>query len=234
MTTDPVSLADDVIESWQSLVDTMALVLNVPAGLIMRLSGDQIEVLISSRSEGNPYHPGDSEHFLDSGLYCETVIRTQTRLLIPDALADPDWRDNPDVKLGMISYLGLPINLPDGSPFGTICVLDSKANSYSELYVRLLFQFKSVVETHLHLAVMNGRLDRKNRELQSALEKVETLEQIIPVCVKCKKVRDDEGFWSRIESYLAKHRNLEVTHSYCPECAEEWEAEIEREWQEGP
>lgn len=232
MPTSPVSLADDVIDAWQSLVDTMAQAFDVPAGLIMRLSGEEIEVFISSQSENNPYRPGDTEHFLGSGLYCETVIRTGNPLLVPDALVDPEWRENPDMRLGMISYLGLPINLPDGSPFGTICVLDDKANSFSDLYVRLLSQFKTVVESHLQLAVLNQSLEGKNKDLQSALKRVETLEQIIPVCVKCKKVRDDEGFWSRIEAYLAKHQNLEVSHSLCPECAEEWEAELEREWGE--
>mgnify|MGYP001953189988 CR=1 FL=1 len=66
----------------------------------------------------------------DSGLYCETVIKSGKQLLVPDALADKDWENNPDVELNMISYLGFPILFPDGNPFGTICVLDNKKNAY--------------------------------------------------------------------------------------------------------
>ena len=67
------------LERWQSVVDTMAELVNVPAGLIMRINGADIECLISSRTPGNPYHPGDSEHLIGSGLYCETVINSRNR-----------------------------------------------------------------------------------------------------------------------------------------------------------
>lgn len=231
MQTESVIVTDDVLKAWQSLVDTMAKTFNVPAGLIMRLSGDDIEVFVSSHTEGNPYRPGDREEFLDSGLYCETVIRSRDILLVPDALADPEWRTNPDVKLGMISYLGLPIFFPDGSPFGTICVLDKEENAYSDLYVQLLAQFKDVAESHLGLAVLNEHLGARNQELRAALAEVKELKEILPVCMRCKKVRDDEGYWSRLEAYLKEHKNIAVSHSFCPECAKEWEQELDREWE---
>ncbi len=229
MPTGTFTLMEDDLQTWQSLVDTMAEVFSVPAGLIMRLSGDDIEVLVSSRTSGNPYEPGDKEEFLGSGLYCETVVRSGKHLLVPDALADPDWRDNPDVKLGMISYLGMPLRFPDGNPFGTICVLDDKGNEYSGLYVRLLEQFRAVAESHLALTVLNHALAERNQDLEDALKEVRTLRRILPVCMRCKKVRDDEGFWSLLHSYLSKHEGIEMSHGLCPECAAEWEAELARE-----
>jgi len=227
MTTDDLPLTQDLVGAWQAMVDTMAMIVGVPAGLIMRLSGEEIEVFVSSRTENNPYKPGDKEHFFDSGLYCETVVRSGDPLLVPDALADPDWEGNPDVKLGMISYLGLPILLPDGNPFGTICILDNKANPFSDLYLRLLTEFKSMVEGHLRLAVLNRALDEKNHELESALAEVQDLREILPVCMKCKRVRDDDGYWARLEAYLAARRNIVVSHGLCPTCADEWEKELE-------
>ena len=98
-----VSIPNWTVEKWQTIVDTMAELVNVPAGLVMRINGAQIECLIASRTPGNPYHPGDSEHLLGSGHYCETVINTQKPLLVPNALTDPRWQHNPDVKLNMIS-----------------------------------------------------------------------------------------------------------------------------------
>ena len=227
MTTHAVALTDEVLSAWQSLVDTLAQSLNVPTALIMRLTGDEIEVFISSQTEGNPYEPGDRELFFDSGLYCETVIRSGKPLMVPDSLADPDWRENPDVKLGMISYLGMPLLYPDGSPFGTICVLDSEANSYSDLYVQLLQQFKGMAENHLDLAVLNDRLGVRNEELRKALAEVKDLREFLPVCMRCKSVRDDEGYWSRLEAYLARYQNVTVTHGVCEDCAAEMEKEFE-------
>ena len=144
-------IPDTILEKWQKIVNLMAEMLDVPAGLIMRILGEDIHVFVSSSTEGNPYHPGDSEHFLGSGLYCETVVTKNHELLVPNALFDEAWRNNPDVKLNMISYLGYPIRWPDGEPFGTICVLDCKTNSYSEKYKRLVTQFRDVVEIHLEI-----------------------------------------------------------------------------------
>ena len=128
---------ENLVSEWQKCVDLMAQIVGVPAGLIMRLVEDDIEVLVSSRTENNPYKPGEKEHFWDSGLYCETVVQSDRHLIVPDAISDPAWANNPDVKLNMISYLGFPIHRPNGDPFGTICVLDHKPNQISHPHPRL-------------------------------------------------------------------------------------------------
>jgi GAF domain-containing protein len=99
-------------------------------------------------SNGNPYER-DELAPLNTGLYCETVIKTRQSLLVPDALRDAEWKSNPDIKLGMISYLGFPVTWPDGQIFGTICVLDRKENSYSDLYRKLVLQCRDVLEADL-------------------------------------------------------------------------------------
>jgi GAF domain-containing protein len=146
----------------------------VPAGLIMRIVGDEIHVFVSSTTEGDPYHPGDSEHFLGSGLYCKTVVTENHELLVPNALFDEAWRNNPDVRLNMISYLGYPIRWPNGGPFGTICVLDSKPNSYSEKYKRLMTQFRDIVEIHLEILYIEAKrreeLERLVNERTASLQ----------------------------------------------------------------
>lgn len=57
-------------------------------------------------------------------------------------------------------------------------------------------------------------------ELQQALAKVKTLTGLLPICAWCKKVRDDEGYWKQIESYVEAHSEAEFTHGICPDCAE--------------
>jgi GAF domain-containing protein len=86
-------------------------------------------------------------------------METRQLLLVPDALQDDGWNTNPDVKLGMISYLGLPISWPDGEIFGTICVLDSKRNEYSESYRKLLLQCRDASQADLRSLVTVQRGD---------------------------------------------------------------------------
>lgn len=137
------------IDKWQNIADLLAKIINVPAALIMKLENEQMEVVISSHSYNNPYRPGVKE--LWNGLYCETVIKSQMPLIVPNALNDRNWDNNPDLKLGMVAYLGMPIHYPDKSPFGTICVLDSKPNNFSAENKALLNQFKNVIELDLAL-----------------------------------------------------------------------------------
>ena len=56
------------------------------------------------------------------------------------------------------------------------------------------------------------------RELQAALAEVKTLQQILPICSYCKKVRDDENYWQTVEGYIAQRTNTRFSHSICPAC----------------
>ena len=56
-------------------------------------------------------------------------------------------------------------------------------------------------------------------ELEQALARIKTLRGLIPICVSCKKIRDDEGFWNQVEEYIEQHSEAEFTHGICPDCA---------------
>jgi PAS domain S-box-containing protein len=55
-------------------------------------------------------------------------------------------------------------------------------------------------------------------ELQEALSKVRTLTGLLPICASCKKIRDDQGYWNQLESYIIKNSDAKFTHGICPEC----------------
>ena len=61
-------------------------------------------------------------------------------------------------------------------------------------------------------------LERKNQELQEALAKVKQLTGMLPICASCKKVRDDRGYWSGVETYVSQHTDAVFSHGLCPEC----------------
>jgi len=62
------------------------------------------------------------------------------------------------------------------------------------------------------------RLRKVNEELEEALARVRTLSGLLPVCVSCRKVRDDKGYWKEVETYLAAHGGAEVSRCLCPDC----------------
>ena len=47
---------------------------------------------------------------------------------------------------------------------------------------------------------------------------IEALRNILPICVNCKKIRDDKDYWENVESYLSKYLDVQFTHGICPEC----------------
>lgn len=59
-------------------------------------------------------------------------------------------------------------------------------------------------------------------ELRTALEEIKTLRGIVPICSSCKKIRDDKGYWTLLESYIERHSDASFSHSMCPECCEKF------------
>lgn len=55
-------------------------------------------------------------------------------------------------------------------------------------------------------------------ELKKALDEIKTLRGILPLCSFCKKIRDDKGYWERVDVYIHKHLQADISHSICPEC----------------
>ena len=212
-------IPQNIQNKWQEIIDIMANIIGVPSGLIMRLNNENIEVFLTSATAENPYSKGDSEVFKNSGLYCETVVNTEKKLLVPNALKSIEWRNNPDIKLNMISYLGFPLRFPDRSPFGTICVLDNKENSYSDLFIELVNKFKSVIDTDLELLYVNHKLGHENKALTDYIDEIKILRGMIPICARCKKIKDkSDGYWKKLETYIEKYSEAYFSHCLCNDC----------------
>jgi len=59
-------------------------------------------------------------------------------------------------------------------------------------------------------------------ELEEALGKVKTLKGLLPICSHCKKIRDDEGYWNHLESYIDQHFDAQFSHGICPDCLKKY------------
>lgn len=76
-------------------------------------------------------------------------------------------------------------------------------------------------------------LEKSNKELQEALANVKTLSGMLPICASCKKIRDDKGYWSGVETYISEHTDTVFSHGICPECEKKAYKELEGLKKEG-
>jgi len=206
------NITQNILNEWQNLLDETAEILGVPAGLITRVDGKEIEILLSSHTEGNPYPADYVSQYPDSGWYCEYTLKSRSLNLIPNALEDPRWKDNAAaVNLHIISYMGMPIERPDGEPFGTVCFLDNKQNPFNDLHIKIVKQIKRMVELTLSIVSAKEELDRRDRLLNN-------LSKIYPICSYCKKVREESGEWVSVEKYVKDISGASASHGVCPQC----------------
>ena len=162
---------DQIRSKWQRSVNTLAAIMKVPSALIMQISQESIEVFIRAAREDNPFIEGAIES-LGNGLYCETAIGRDELFHLPSALESESWKNNPDISLDMVSYLGIPLKWPDGEVFGTICVLDTKAHEYEKPYVELLQDYKAMIEADMQRELYVKELEKIGEDTELRMREI--------------------------------------------------------------
>jgi len=87
-------------------------------------------------------------------------------------------------------------------------------------------RLRSEANRSLQLEIEERMRSEKEKEelivkLQTSLDQVKTLHGLLPICMNCKKIRDDKGYWQQVEIYLHEHSpEVQFSHGLCPECAE--------------
>jgi c-di-GMP phosphodiesterase len=153
-------IPEKLIDKWQKIVDLVASIMGVPSGLITRLTEENLEIVVASRTEGNPYKRDDRDR-LGIGMFCETVAGRRRELEVDDVSTDEYWEKNPHAGLGMKAYVGVPIEWEDGELFGTFCMLTDKADSYQGRFLELLRQFKEIIEADLRYIALKAELEER-------------------------------------------------------------------------
>jgi len=82
-------------------------------------------------------------------------------------------------------------------------------------------ELHSTIEISLYKVKMDRERERLIIDLENALAEVKTLRGFLPICANCKKIRDDEGYWQRIEKYIEDRSDAQFSHSICPECSKQ-------------
>jgi PAS domain S-box-containing protein len=112
---------------------------------------------------------------------------------------------------GYVRYEDLPLETRDGGHIDVEFV--------SNVY---LVNHKKVIQCNVRDITQRRRIEEERRrltyDLQDALDKIKRLRGLLPICASCKKIRDDKGYWNRLETYIQEHSEAEFSHGFCPEC----------------
>jgi phosphoserine phosphatase RsbU/P len=79
-------------------------------------------------------------------------------------------------------------------------------------------ELRARVANGARVAGLQQALSARVAELQDALSNVRRLTGLLPMCAYCKRIRDDQDYWQKLEAYLSKHSDAQFTHGICPDC----------------
>ncbi len=145
--------------------------------------------------------------------FCAHAILESTMTVVRDARRDARFRDNPLVTgaPGMRFYAGVPLITPEYHEIGTLCVIDHQPRDLSQVQQKTL-------EALGRQVVVQLELKRVSSHLAAALDKIELMAGLIPICSYCKGIRNDQGYWSTVEKFIAQYSDVEFTHGVCNTC----------------
>jgi DNA-binding NtrC family response regulator len=129
--------------------------------------------------------------------------------------------------LGLLKETGLdvPFIIVSGAIGEDIAVEAMKLGANDYVMKKNLARLVLSIERELREAA--GRRERRRmeeertnliQELTDALAKIKTLNGLLPICASCKNIRDDQGYWQKVESFIEAHTQAEFTHGICPDC----------------
>jgi GAF domain-containing protein len=147
--------------------------------------------------------------------FCAHAILQSEPLIVRDALKDSRFADSALVTRApyIRFYAGFPLASPEGFALGTLCAIDRKPRQLSA-------EQKQAMQSLSRQVMALLELRRVSTRLAEALENVKTLHGLLPICAWCKRIRDDQGYWSQVEAYVHAHTGADFTHSICPDCFE--------------
>ncbi|MFT5129939.1 MAG: GAF domain-containing protein [Rhodothermales bacterium] len=152
--------------------------------------------------------------------FCLHAIQRSGIFEVKDATQDSRFAANPLVtgEPGIRFYAGVPLTTERGIPLGTLCVIDRCPRVLNDEQRRAMSALARQVMVQLELRRSKLRLEATVTEKQAALDELEALQGIIPICSYCKRIRDDDELWHQLEKYLSTYGQMKFFHGTCPEC----------------
>lgn len=79
-------------------------------------------------------------------------------------------------------------------------------------------ELRARIEVGMRVVELQRTLVQKIEELQEAMQHIKTLQGLLPICMHCHRIRNDQDAWQKLELYISEHSNVQFTHGLCPEC----------------
>ncbi len=155
--------------------------------------------------------------------FCAHAILTEKTMIIEDARNDERFAGNPLVTAAphIRFYAGTPLMNAEGYALGTLCVIDREPRQLGADKIVIL-------EALARQIVAQMEFRRVASALADALEGVQTLKGLLPICAWCKSIRNDAGYWSRVEEFIRAQTGAEMTHGICPDCSTKLVADAQK------
>ena len=148
--------------------------------------------------------------------FCAHTILNDEVMVVEDATRDERFADNPFVKADphIRFYAGAPLIDHDGMALGSICVIDRQPRPLAP-------EQRAALQALARQIIAQLEFRRTSAELAAALTDLKTLRGLLPICAYCKGIRDDEGYWQSVETYVSAHTGADFSHGICPICLQQ-------------
>ncbi len=223
-------------EAARSIFDYCKDLIGAASGYVALLSEDGAEnELLFLEAGGLPCSVDPELPMPIRGLRAEAY--RDAKAVYHNDFMNSQWVDfMPSGHVVLTNVLFAPLNL-EGRTVG-IMGLANKPGGFSQHDALMASHFGELAAIALRNSQSLEERDRFEEEqqrligeLSKALREVKTLKGLLPICSFCKRVRDDQGYWARLEEYLEKHADAEVSHGLCPDCVREHYPEVYEELQ---
>lgn len=155
--------------------------------------------------------------------FCAHTILGTKPMIVNDALKDIRFAMSPLVRKSprLRFYAGFPLINPTGHVLGSLCAIDRKPRTLTSPQLDAMKRLANQVMVSLELRRVSARL-------AEALEHVQALRKLIPICAWCHRIREDDGYWNKLEAYFHNHVEADFTHSICPACLKKEKSRLRR------
>jgi PAS domain S-box-containing protein len=190
----------------------------------LRITEDRYRTLLDNSSDAIFSFDKDGQYLYVNKEFAKDVCGKQPEYIIGKKIWDIFSKEEADKRYALVKWvfengkirnIEVRVPNPNGDTYHLTTVkpiLDEQNNVTSVICIS-----KEITE---RIQVEKER-EKLIKELQKALEDINTLSGLLPICAKCKKIRDDNGYWNSLEEYIEKHSDASFSHGMCSDCSDE-------------
>ena len=215
----------------RKIFDACRDLIGATSGYVAMLSADGAEnELLFLESGGMPCNVHPDLPMPIRGL--RELAYRDSKVVYHNDFMNSNWVDfMPEGHMALTNVLFSPLVL-NGKTVGIIGIAN-KESDFNDRDARIAAGFGELAA----IALQNSRnleerihaereREKVIEDLKTALSNVKQLSGLLPICAHCKKIRDDQGYWNRLEAYIEDHSEAELSHSICPDCLTEHYSEF--------